>query len=87
MTSPPDTLISKPETGRREQAKAERRDKIVRAARDLIRETGDMNLSMRMIAKRAEVSVATFYNLFGSKRAIVMAVLRTSAISSRNTRN
>lgn len=75
MTSPPDTLISKPETGRREQAKAERRDKIVRAARDLIRETGDMNLSMRMIAKRAEVSVATFYNLFGSKRAIVMAVL------------
>lgn len=75
MTSPPDTLTAKPETGRREQAKAERRDKIVRAARDLIRETGDMNLSMRMIAKRAEVSVATFYNLFGSKRAVVMAVL------------
>lgn len=75
MTSPPDALAVKLETGRREQAKAERRDKIVRAARDLIRETGDMNLSMRMIAKRAEVSVATFYNLFGSKRAVVMAVL------------
>lgn len=63
------------ETGRREQAKAERRLKIVRAARDLIRETGDTNLSMRMIAQRAEVSVATPYNLFGSKRAVVMAVL------------
>lgn len=64
-----------PDTGRREQAKAERRLKIVRAARDLIRETGDTNLSMRMIAQRAEVSVATPYNLFGSKRAVVMAVL------------
>lgn len=61
--------------GRREQAKADRRLKIVRAARDLIRETGDTNLSMRMIAQRAEVSVATPYNLFGSKRAVVMAVL------------
>jgi AcrR family transcriptional regulator len=63
------------DTSRREQAKAERRQKIVRAARDLIRETGDTNLSMRMIAQRAEVSVATPYNLFGSKRAVVMAVL------------
>lgn len=67
--------ISVPETGRREQAKAERRLKIMRATRDLIRETGDMSLSTRMIAQRAEVSVATFYNLFGSKRAVVMAVL------------
>lgn len=64
-----------PDTSRRELAKAERRLKIVRAARDLIRETGDTNLSMRMIAQRAEVSVATPYNLFGSKRAVVMAVL------------
>jgi AcrR family transcriptional regulator len=62
-------------SSRREQAKAERRLKIVRAARDLIRETGDTNLSMRMIAQRAEVSLATPYNLFGSKRAVVMAVL------------
>ena len=62
-------------SGRREKAKDERRLKIVRAARDLIRETGDTNLSMRMIAHRAEVSLATPYNLFGSKRALVMAVL------------
>jgi len=70
--SDPGTLA---DVGRREQAKADRRLKIVRAARDLIRETGDTNLSMRMIAQRAEVSVATPYNLFGSKRAVVMAVL------------
>lgn len=63
------------DVGRREQAKAERRQKIMAAARDMIRETGDMNLSMRELARRAEVSVATSYNLFGSKRAVVMAVL------------
>jgi len=75
--APPDAdLMADPgEPGRREQAKAERRIKIVRAARDLIRETGDTNLSMRMIAKRAGVSLATPYNLFGSKRAVMMAVL------------
>jgi AcrR family transcriptional regulator len=61
--------------GRREQAKAERRLRIISAARDLIRETGQTNLSMRSIAKRAKVSLGTPYNLFGSKRAVVLAVL------------
>ena len=60
---------------RREDAKAERRHRIVTAARDLIRETGDTGLSMRAIAARACVSLSTPYNLFGSKRAIVLAVL------------
>ncbi len=60
--------------GRRERSKAERRSRIVRAARDLIRETGDTELSMRTIAKRAGVSLTTPYNLFGSKRAVVLAV-------------
>jgi len=60
---------------RREEAKAERRSRIVAAVRDLIQETGDIGLSMRAIAARANVSLSTPYNLFGSKRAIVMAVL------------
>ena len=60
---------------RREEAKAERRVRIITAARDLIRETGDTGLSMRAIAARANVSLSTPYNLFGSKRAIVVAVL------------
>jgi len=62
------------DVGRRELAKSVRRSRIVRAARDLIRETGDTDLSMRMIAKRADVSLATPYNLFGSKHAVVLAV-------------
>ncbi len=61
---------------RREAGKAERRRQIIRAARDLIRETGNAGLSMRGLAARAGVSLATPYNLFGSKRAIVVAVLQ-----------
>lgn len=61
--------------GRREAAKAERRQRIVRAARELISETGDAGLSMRALAARAGVSLATPYNLFGSKGAILLAVL------------
>ena len=61
--------------GRREEAKDDRRRRIVEAARDLIRETGVDGLTMRAIAARAEVSLATPYNLYGSKRAIAVAVL------------
>lgn len=60
---------------RREQAKAERRLRIVQAARDLIQETGDAGLSMRSLAAKAGVSLATPYNLFGSKRAVLVALL------------
>ena len=61
---------------RREAGKAERRRQIIQAAKDLIRETGNAGLSMRGLAARAGVSLATPYNLFGSKRAIVVAVLQ-----------
>jgi AcrR family transcriptional regulator len=61
--------------GRREAGKAARRARIIHAARELIRETGNAGLSMRALAARAGVSLATPYNLFGSKRAIVLAVL------------
>jgi AcrR family transcriptional regulator len=60
---------------RREAGKAERRRRIIRAAHDLIRETGNTGLSMRALAARAGVSLATPYNLFGSKRAILLSVL------------
>lgn len=61
--------------GRREAGKAARRQRIIHAARELIRETGNAGLSMRALAARAGVSLATPYNLFGSKRAIALAVL------------
>ncbi len=66
--------FSQPVT-RRAAGKARRRLQIIEAARDLIRETGNAGLSMRALAARAGVSLATPYNLFGSKRAIILAVL------------
>jgi AcrR family transcriptional regulator len=75
MTTHAPLTQAAPTTSRREEAKAERRARIRRAARDLIRETGDTNVPMRELARRAGVSVATAYNLFGSKRAVMLAVL------------
>ena len=62
--------------GLREKRKLERRERILAAAQELIRATGSLGLSMRALATKAEVSLATPYNLFGSKRAIVLAVLQ-----------
>ncbi len=62
-------------SSKREQSKAGRRAQILNAARDLIRETGDNDLSMRTIARRAGVSLTTPYNLFGSKQAILLNLL------------
>ncbi len=59
----------------REAGKAERRGAIVRAARRLVRETGQTGFSMRALAEAAGVSIATPYNLFGSKQAIMFALL------------
>lgn len=64
-----------PPMSRREAGKSERRHRIIQAAHELIRETGNAGLSMRALAARAGVSLATPYNLFGSKRAIIWAVL------------
>ncbi len=59
----------------RELGKTQRRDDILRAARSLMQEAGDLGFSMRTLAERAGVSIATPYNLFGSKQAILLAVL------------
>lgn len=75
MTGQPRPETEEPDVGRREAGKAERRRRIIRAAHDLIRETGNAGLSMRALASRAGVSLATPYNLFGSKRAILLSVL------------
>ena len=47
----------------------------MRAARTLMQKTGRTGFSMRALADEAGVSIATPYNLFGSKQAIMFAVL------------
>jgi AcrR family transcriptional regulator len=59
----------------REESKEQRRRTIVRAARTLMQETGQAGFSMRGLADKAGVSIATPYNLFGSKQAVMFAVL------------
>lgn len=60
--------------GVREEGKNRRRDKITAAARSLI-QSGESGFRMRALAEEAGVSIATPYNLFGSKRAILTAVM------------
>jgi len=61
----------------REENKLARCADIVAAARELMQQSGDVGFSMRALAERAGVSIATPYNLFGSKQAILVAVLDT----------
>lgn len=62
-----------------EEHKAERRARILAAARKLVAERGYDGLTMRDLARAARVSVPTLYNLFGGKDAILVAELEASA--------
>lgn len=59
----------------RERAKSRRRNDILQAARELMRDPGELGFSMRTLAERAGVSIATPYNLFGSKQAVLVGLL------------
>src|SRR5262245_9681323 len=63
-----------------EDHKAERKNRILAAARALIRSHGYDGLTMRELATAARVSVPTLYNLFGSKDALIVAELEASAV-------
>lgn len=69
------------EGSRREQAKGERRSRIVDATYDLLREVGMEDLSVKMIADRADVSPATVYNLFKTKAAVLEKVNEIDLLS------
>lgn len=60
--------------GKRQKGVEERRRRLVRAASELIAERDDGSFSMPELAKRAGVSLATPYNLFGSKAAVLAQV-------------
>ena len=62
----------------REQQKEGRRETIFAAAEALIRETGSTDFSVGALALRADLSVATLYNLIGSKGAILYVLLNRS---------
>ena len=61
----------------REIQKTERKQRILSAARRLIRKEGYTRMSMRELAREAQVSLVTPYNLFGSKADVLYALLES----------
>lgn len=64
---------------RREANVAARRQRILESARTLLAEAGQDGLSMRKLAREADLSVTTLYNLVGSREDILRAVIEDSA--------
>ena len=64
--------------GRREQGKQERRERILDAAEAMIRRDRKVAFSMRELAKSADVSFVTPFNLLGSKAGVLVALLERS---------
>lgn len=67
-----------PQKGLRFRQKEARRAAILDAAEALIRESGSTEFAMQTLSDRADLSRATPFNLFGSKSAILYALLNRS---------
>ena len=63
------------EVGLRERAKADRRLRIIEAARDLLEAGGLAGLTMRALSEAAGLSVPTIYNLIGGRDHVLVAVM------------
>ncbi len=61
-----------------EEHKAERRTRILAAARALIAERGFAGLTMRDLSRASRVSVPTLYNLFGGKHALILGEIEST---------
>ena len=64
-------------SGLRERKKQEARNRIIGAAERLFAQHGIDGTTMEDVAGEAEVSVATVYNYFGNKRALLIAGVET----------
>ncbi len=59
----------------RTEQKAERRERILASAREMIGTRGYESLTMRDLARTARVTVPTIYNLIGGKEAVLFAAV------------
>jgi AcrR family transcriptional regulator len=65
-----------PSLNRFERRRAETRHALVRAARQILAETGDTSASIQAIAERADVGFGSFYNHFQSKTELFDAAVK-----------
>jgi AcrR family transcriptional regulator len=72
----PVSADNRPKEGKLE-AKA---SQLLVVAREIIRETGEFDLPMRQLAARAQVSLRTPYEIFGSKAGIIRAILKSDQL-------
>nr|WP_211283693.1 TetR/AcrR family transcriptional regulator [Streptomyces antibioticus] len=66
---------SAPPSNRFERRRAETRGALVRAARQILAESGDTSASIQAIAERADVGFGSFYNHFDSKAELFEAAV------------
>ncbi|MFJ8142822.1 TetR/AcrR family transcriptional regulator [Streptomyces sp. NPDC096013] len=66
---------SAPPSNRFERRRAETRRALVRAARQILAESGDTSVSIQAIAERADVGFGSFYNHFESKAELFEAAV------------
>jgi AcrR family transcriptional regulator len=66
---------SAPPRNRFERRRGETRQALVRAARQILAETGDTSASIQAIAERADVGFGSFYNHFESKTELFDAAV------------
>jgi AcrR family transcriptional regulator len=59
---------------------AQRRERILRGARELLSVGGFEALNLRQLATRAGVTVPTIYNLIGSKEAVIVALFTAALV-------
>ena len=52
------------------------RDRILTEAREMIKENGYEELSMRKLAKACDIGIGTLYNYFKNKHSIVLEIIR-----------
>jgi AcrR family transcriptional regulator len=76
MTEPTsDRTANPPEVSIRERGKAERRDRVVEAAREILTTEGVEGLSMRALSVQSGVSLPTIYSLIGGRDDVLAEVL------------
>ncbi|MFJ8623190.1 TetR/AcrR family transcriptional regulator [Kitasatospora sp. NPDC093550] len=66
---------SAPPSNRFERRRAETRGALIRAARQILAESGDAGASIQAIAERADVGFGSFYNHFESKAELFDAAV------------
>ncbi|MFH8623674.1 TetR/AcrR family transcriptional regulator [Streptomyces vietnamensis] len=66
---------SAPPSNRFERRRAETRGALIRAARQILADSGDTGISIQAIAERADVGFGSFYNHFESKAELFEAAV------------